>query len=166
VLLVLSAVIVIFTGKIAEQVGRALGVESVFVTTWGIAKWPVLVVLVSLMLAILYWASPNARQGGIRWVSPGGVVAVLLWIAASAGFAIYVGNFASYNKTYGTLAGVVVFLVWLWISNLAILYGAELNAELERQRSAAAGHPADEEPYLQLRDSRKVREGQDKDLSG
>jgi membrane protein len=164
VLLVLSAVIVILTGEVAEQLGRALGLESVLVTAWSIVKWPVLVVLVSLMFAILYWASPNARQGGFRWVSPGGLVAVLLWIVASAGFAVYVANFASYNKTYGTLAGVIVFLVWLWISNLAILFGAEVDAELERQRSVAAGHPEDAEPYLQLRDDRKVKKGADRDL--
>jgi len=164
VLLLVSAVIVVLTGDVAEQAGRALGLESVLVTTWSIAKWPVLVVLVSLMFSILYWASPNARQGGFRWVSPGGIVAVLLWIVASAAFAVYVANFASYNKTYGTLAGVIVFLVWLWISNLAVLFGAELNAELERQRSAAAGHPEDAEPYLQLRDDRKVKKGEDSDL--
>jgi membrane protein len=164
VLLLLSAVIVVLTGEVAEQAGRALGLESVIVTSWNIVKWPVLLVLVTLMFAILYWASPNARQGGFRWVSPGGIVAVLLWIAASAGFAVYVANFASYNKTYGTLAGVIVFLVWLWISNLAILFGAEVNAELERQRSAAAGHPEDAEPYLQLRDDRKVKKGADRDL--
>ena len=164
VLLLVSAVIVVLTGDVAEQAGRALGLESVLVTSWNILKWPVLVVLVSLMFAILYWASPNARQGGFRWVSPGGFVAVLLWIVASAGFAVYVANFASYNKTYGTLAGVIVFLVWLWISNLAVLFGAELNAELERQRSAAAGHPEEAEPYLQLRDDRKVKKGADSDL--
>jgi membrane protein len=164
VMLVLSAIIVVFTGDIAEQVGRAIGLGGAFLTTWNIAKWPVLVILVSLMFAILYWASPNARQGGFRWVSPGGLTAVILWLLASGGFAIYVANFASYNKTYGTLAGAVIFLVWLWISNLAILFGAELDAELERQRSAAAGHPEDQEPYLQLRDNRKVREGEDPGL--
>jgi membrane protein len=165
VLLVVSAVIVVLTGEVAEQLGRALGVESVLVTTWSIAKWPVLVVLVSLMFAILYWASPNARQGGFRWITPGGLVAVLLWIAASAAFGVYVANFASYNKTYGTLAGVIVFLIWLWISNLAVLFGAELDAELERQRSTAAGHPEEAEPYLRLRDDRKVKKGADRDLS-
>jgi membrane protein len=165
VLLILSVVIVVVTGEVAEQTGRALGIESVLVTAWDIAKWPVLIVLVSLLFGLLYWASPNARQGGLRWITPGGLVAVLLWIAASAGFAVYVANFASYNKTYGTLAGVIVFLVWLWISNLAVLYGAELDAELERQRSAAAGHPENAEPYLQLRDDRKVKKDADRDLS-
>jgi membrane protein len=134
------------------------------VTAWDIAKWPVLVVLVSLMFAILYWASPNARQGGFRWVSPGGIAAVLLWLVASGGFAFYAANFASYNKTYGTLAGIIVFLVWLWMIKLAILLGAELDAELERQRAARAGHPENEEPYLQLRDDRKVKPGKDEGL--
>ena len=111
-------------------------------------KWPVLVVLVSLLFGLLDWASPNARQGGFRWISPGGVVAVVLWIVASLLFGFYATNFGSYDKTYGTLAGVVVFLLWLWLSNLALLYGAELDAELERQRVIAAGYPPDREPYL------------------
>jgi membrane protein len=164
VMLVVSAGIVVFTGELADKVGQALGLGSAVVTAWDYAKWPVLVILVSLMFAILYWASPNARQGGFRWVSPGGLVAVLLWLAASGGFAIYAANFASYNKTYGTLAGIIVFLVWLWISNLAVLFGAELDAELERQRAARAGHPENEEPYLQLRDDRKVKPGKDEGL--
>jgi len=103
--------------------------------------------------------SPNARHGGFRWFSPGGVVAVLSWLLVSGAFAIYVSQFASYNKTYGALAGVVVFLVWLWLTNLAILFGAELDAELERSRAIKAGHPADEEPFLELRDDRKLKDG-------
>jgi membrane protein len=109
------------------------------VTTWSIAKWPVLIILVSLTFAILYWASPNAETGGFRWVSPGGVFAVVLWILASAGFAVHLADFASYNKTYGTLGGAIAFLVWMWISNIAILLGAELDAEMERGRAVAAG---------------------------
>lgn len=157
ILLVLSAVMAVVTGDLAHAVGHALGLESATVIAWDILKWPVLVVLVSLMFAILYWASPNARQGGFRWVSPGGLIAVLLWIAASALFALYATTFASYDKTYGTLAGIVIFLIWLWISNLSILFGAEVDAELERQRVAVAGHPPDDEPYLQLRDDRTLR---------
>ena len=122
-----------------------------FVTVWGIAKWPVLLLVVSLMFAILYWASPNVKHPGFRWLSPGGVFAVVAWILASGLFALYVAGFSSYNKTYGALAGVIVFLVWLWISNVAILLGAELNAELARERGIAAGHPADEEPFLEPR---------------
>ncbi|MFF4890416.1 YihY/virulence factor BrkB family protein [Micromonospora chersina] len=157
VMLLVSAVIVVFTGGLAEQAGNAIGLGSTAVTVWNIAKWPVLLVLVSLMFAILYWASPNARHGGFRWVSPGGILAVVIWLVISGLFALYVGNFASYNKTYGALAGVIVFLVWLWLSNIAILLGAEFDAELERSRAIAAGHPADEEPYVELRDDRKLK---------
>lgn len=164
VLLIASILIVVLSGRVAEQVGRALGVTSASVTAWNILKWPVLVLLVSLMFAILYWASPNAQQGGFRWVSPGGIVAVLLWIAVSLLFGVYAANFASYNETYGALGGVVVFLVWLWLSNIAILFGAELDAELERGRAIAAGHPEDQEPYLRLRDTRRLSKDTDQDL--
>jgi membrane protein len=159
VLLVLSAVIVMVTGNLASAIGRTLGLESAAVNVWSVAKWPVLVLLVALMFALLYWVSPNARQGGFRWVSPGGVVAVLLWILASVLFGLYAANFASYNKTYGTLAGVIVFLIWLWLSNLSILIGVELDAELERQRAIAAGMTPDAEPYLRLRDDRALKQG-------
>jgi len=155
-LLVISALIVVFTGRLAQLAGNVVGVGDVAVRIWDIAKWPVLVLLVSLLFALLYWASPNARQGGFRWISPGGLLAVLLWILASVGFSLYVANFGSYNKTYGALGGVIVFLVWLWISNIAVLFGAEFDAELERQRAASAGHPVDDEPYLRLRDDSKV----------
>jgi membrane protein len=165
IMLVISAVIVVFSGKLAEVVGRKLGFGGVAVTIWDIAKWPVLVVLVSLMFAILYWASPNARTGGFRWVSPGGIFAVILWLVASGAFAVYLANFANYSKTYGTLGGVIAFLVWLWISNIAILLGAELDAELERGRAIAAGHPADDEPFLELRDDRKLKKGSEQGLS-
>ncbi|MFF5171702.1 YihY/virulence factor BrkB family protein [Micromonospora sp. NPDC000089] len=157
VLLLACAVIVVFTGGFAEAVGNAVGLGSTAVTVWNIAKWPVLLILVSLMFAILYWASPNARHGGFRWVSPGGVLAVVLWLVISGLFALYVSNFGSYNKTYGALAGVIVFLIWLWLSNIAILLGAEFDAELERGRAISAGHSPDEEPYVELRDDRKLR---------
>ncbi|MEW2445574.1 YihY/virulence factor BrkB family protein [Micromonospora marina] len=157
VMLLISAVIVVFTGGLAEQAGNAIGLGETAVTVWNIAKWPVLLVLVSLMFAILYWASPNARHGGFRWISPGGVLAVVLWLVISGLFALYVSNFGSYNETYGAIAGVIIFLVWLWLTNIAILLGAEFDAELERSRAIAAGHPADEEPYVELRDDRKLR---------
>jgi membrane protein len=157
VLLAISALAVVFTGTLAERVGGLVGLGRQAVLVWDIAKWPVLVAIVSLMLAILYWASPNAKQSGFRWVSPGGLLAVLVWLVASTGFALYVANFASYNKTYGALGGVIAFLVWLWISNIAILFGAEFDAELERQRAIAAGYPADREPYVLLRDTRKLK---------
>ncbi|WP_028964583.1 YihY/virulence factor BrkB family protein [Streptomyces thermolilacinus] len=155
VLLAASSVIVVFTGPLARRAGEVIGAGDEAVTVWGIAKWPVLVLLVMLMLALLYWRAPNVRGLGFRWLSPGSVAAVLLWLVASGGFALYVANFGSYNKTYGTLAGVVVFLVWLWLSNLAVLLGLELNAELARQRAIRAGLPATEEPYVEPRDMRK-----------
>jgi len=165
-MLVVSAFIVIFTGDLARVVGEKIGLGSEAVTVWNIAKWPVLVILVSLMFAILYWASPNAKTGGFRWVSPGGIFAVLLWLIASAAFAIYLATFANYGKTYGTVGGIIAFLVWLWISNIAILLGAELDAELERGRAIAAGHPADAEPFLELRDDRKIKKGREQGLGG
>jgi len=165
VMLVASAVIVVFTGQLAEVVGKKIGLGGVAVTVWSIAKWPVLIILVSLMFAILYWASPNAKTGGFRWVSPGGIFAVILWLIASAAFAFYLANFANYNKTYGALGGVIAFLVWLWISNIAILLGAELDAELERGRAIAAGHDPSDEPFLELRDDRKLKKGSEQGLS-
>jgi membrane protein len=156
VLLALSAVIVVVTGGLARRVGNVIGAGHTAVTVWGIAKWPVLLVLVSLMFAILYWASPNAKQG-FRWVSPGGILAVIVWLIASGLFALYVANFGHYNKVYGTLAGVIIFLIWMWISNIAILLGAEFNAELQRGRAIAAGAPPDKEPFAELRDTRKLR---------
>ncbi|HET9380785.1 MAG TPA: YihY/virulence factor BrkB family protein [Streptomyces sp.] len=154
VLAVVSALIVVFTGSLARQVGTSLGIGDTALTVWSIAKWPVLVVLVTVMIAILYWATPNAKVRGFRWITPGSFLALLIWLLASAGFAFYVANFASYNKTYGTMAGVIVFLVWLWISNLAILLGLEFDAETARQRAIAGGHPPEREPYAEPRDTR------------
>ncbi len=156
-LLAVSSVAVVLTGGLARQVGHLLGVGSSVVSVWDIAKWPVLLVLVSFMFALLYWAAPNVKHPGFRWLSPGAVCAVVLWVIASAAFALYVANFSSYNKTYGALASLVVFLVWLWISNIAVLLGAELNAELERGRWIEAGHATDEEPFVEPRDTRKIK---------
>jgi membrane protein len=140
-LVALSAIAVVLTGPLAEQVGNLFGLGSTAVTIWDIAKWPVIVVTVITMLSVLYYGAPNVRQPGFRWITPGGVLGVLVWLLASAGFALYVANFGAYNKTYGSLAGVIVFLIWLWVSNLAVLLGAELNAELERSREVASGVP-------------------------
>jgi membrane protein len=144
-LLAVIGVAIVATGPLADAIGKEIGVGSAAVTAWDIAKWPFLLAFIMLMFAVLYYASPNVRQLGFRWVTPGGVVAVLVWIIASAAFAFYVANFASYNKTYGSLAGVIVFLVWLWISNTAVLLCAELNAELERGRELEAGERGAEE---------------------
>ncbi|MFF2788016.1 YihY/virulence factor BrkB family protein [Streptomyces sp. NPDC058049] len=154
-----SALIVVFSGSLARQAGTALGIGDTALTLWSIAKWPVLVLLVTVMIAILYWAAPNAKGRGFKWVTPGSLLALAIWMAASAGFAFYVANFASYNKTYGTLAGVIIFLVWLWITNLAILLGLEFDAEMARQRAIAGGLPEDEEPYVAPRDTRAWSDG-------
>jgi membrane protein len=156
ILLTLSALAVVLTGTLAGQVGKVIGVGGTAVQIWDIAKWPVLLVVVAFILAILYYASPNVRQPSFHWVTPGGIVAVLLWVGASALFALYVSMFSSYNKTYGALASVVVFLIWLWITNVAILFGAELNAEMERGRQIERGHPPDREPFLPLRQEPKT----------
>jgi YihY family inner membrane protein len=156
-LLAISAIAVVVTGPLAKQIGNLVGVGGAAVTAWDIAKWPVLLVIVSFMFALLYWAAPNVKHPKFHWVSPGGVLAVVLWLVASAAFAFYVANFGSYNKTYGSLGGVIVFLVWLWISNVVILLGAEFNAELERGRQIEAGHPEDREPFLEPRDTRKLK---------
>jgi membrane protein len=157
VLLAVTTVAVVITGGLAEKIGDLIGVGSTTVTAWNIAKWPVLVLVVGLMFALLYWAAPNVKRPGFRWVSPGGILAVIGWLIASAAFAFYVGNFGSYNKTYGALGGVIVFLVWLWISNIMILLGAEFNAELERERAIQGGmQPEDREPFAEPRDTRKM----------
>ncbi|WP_113704717.1 YihY/virulence factor BrkB family protein [Nonomuraea lactucae] len=153
VLLSASTIAVVISGPLAQRAGDILGLGSAAVTAWNIAKWPILLLVVSFLFALLYWASPNAKRG-FRWVTAGGVLALIVWLIASAGFAFYVANFGSYNKTYGSIAGMIIFLVWLWITNTAILLGAELNAELERGRAIAGGHPEDQEPYVQPRDTR------------
>jgi membrane protein len=157
VLLAISTVAVVLTGGLAEKVGDLIGLGDTAVTVWNIAKWPVLLLFVSFLFAVLYWAAPNVKQPGFRWITPGGVLAVIGWVIASVAFAFYVSNFGSYNKTYGALAGPIVFLVWLWISNVMILLGAEFNAELERGRAISEGmRPEDKEPFVEPRDTRKL----------
>jgi membrane protein len=157
VLLAISAVAVTVSGGLAKQVGGVLGLSDTAVTVWDIAKWPVLLLVVSFMFALLYWAAPNVKHPKFRWISPGGVLAVIGWVIASLAFAFYVANFGSYNKTYGALAGPIVFLVWLWISNIMVLLGAEFNAELERGRALEAGMPKEREPFVEPRDTRKMK---------
>ena len=140
-ILALLALALVMTGPVVKAVGGAIGVSDTAVTIWDIAKWPVLLVVAITMVAILYYASPNARVRGFRWVTPGSALAVAMWILASAAFAIYVANFGSYDKTYGTLGGVVVLLIWLWLGNAALLLGHQLNAERERSLELAEGVP-------------------------
>jgi membrane protein len=155
VLVLLAAAVLlalVLTGPVAQTVGDAIGIGSTAVTVWQIAKWPAMLVVVMVMLAILYYWAPNAKQPKFKWITPGSVLAVVLWVIASAAFAFYVAHFNSYNKTYGTLGGVIAFLVWMWISNIAVLLGAELNAEVERGRELAAGIPgADRDIQLPYR---------------
>jgi membrane protein len=165
-LLAICAIGVVATGTLADRLGHLLGIGSAGITIWEIAKWPVIVILVSVAFALLYWATPNVRQPGFRWLSPGGLLAVLLWAVASAGFAVYVANFSSYNKTYGSLAGVIVFLIWLWISNIAVLLGAEFDAELARERAIEAGAAPETEPFLSPRDTRAMDDEEREDTDG
>jgi len=156
ILLLVTAVIVVFTGPVASQFGHALGIGNTGVLVWDIVKWPVLLVVISVLFSLLYWACPNVKQPGFKWITPGGVLAVVVWLVASGLFGLYASFSASYNKTYGSLATVIIFLVWLWISNIAILLGAEFNAEVEHQRAIDAGLPADVEPFVPVRDTSKL----------
>ena len=157
-LLALVLVALVLTGPLAEAVGSAVGLGSAAVTAWDIAKWPVLLAVVVVMIALLYYASPNAKLRGVKSILPGAALAVVVWLVASAGFAFYVANFGSYDKTYGTLGGVVVFLVWVWLTNVAILLGAELNAERERSRQLEDGTPgAERELQLDERSEPKAK---------
>jgi membrane protein len=150
---------VVLSGPVADAVGQALGLGSGVTTVWSIAKWPVIVVLVGLMIAVLYYATPNVRLRGFRFVSPGAAVAILVWAVASALFAFYVANFGSYNKTYGALAGVVIFLIWFWLTNVALLFGIELDAEIERTKELKQGVPrAEKEIQLDARSDPKPQQ--------
>jgi membrane protein len=159
VLLTLLAVSLVLTGPVVEAVAGPLGIGQTAVDVWDIAKWPVMALVFLGMLAVLYYASPNVKLRGFKWVTLGSLVAIVVWIVASALFAFYVSNFGSYDKTYGTLGGLIALLVWFWISNLAILFGHELNAERERSLELAEGRPrAAEEIQLEPRDEPKDQE--------
>ena len=159
VLLGISAIGVVLTGGLAEKVGDVVGVGGTAVDVWGYAKWPVLLLIMSFLFALLYWAARNVKQSGFRWISPGGLLAVIGWVIGSLVFAFYVANFGSYNKTYGALGGVIIFLLWLWISNIMVLLGAEFNAELERGRAIERGmRPEDKEPFMEPRDAKKTED--------
>lgn len=156
-LLVITAAAVAISGPIAEQAGQLIGLGNTAVAIWDIAKIPVILAIVTFMFAFLYWAAPNVKQPGFKFITPGGLAALAIWIVASLLFTVYVANFSSYNKTYGALGGVVVFLIWMWITNIAILFGAQFNAELQRSRERAAGERAPlDEPFLEPRDTSKL----------
>jgi membrane protein len=156
VLLALVALALVLTGPVVTAVAEPLGISSTAVSIWDIAKWPVLLAVVATMFAVLFYSAPNVKLAGFKWVTPGAVLAIALWLVASAAFAFYVAHFGSYDKTYGTLGGLVCLLVWLWITNVALLLGMELNAERERSRELAAGVPgADRELQLDARSAPK-----------
>jgi membrane protein len=157
VLVVMAALVLIglvISGPLTKAIGDSVGLGDAAQTTWNIAKWPVMLIIVAMMVALLYYFTPNVRQPKFRWVSVGATVAILGWVLASVAFGFYVSNFGSYNKTYGSLAGIIVFLLWLWITNLALLFGAEIDAELERARELQAGIEAERTLQLPPRDTR------------
>jgi membrane protein len=156
VLAVLALLILVLSGSVARSIGNAIGLGSTAVTVWSIVKWPVLVVILIVVVAVLYQMTPNVKRPKWRWTSIGALVAIVVWAVASLLFGLYVSHFSSYNKTYGSLAGVIVFLLWLWITNLSLLFGAELDAELERGRELQAGIAAEEELQLPPKDSRNA----------
>ncbi len=151
-----ALLILIVSGPVAEAIGNAVGLGDQLVVAWGYAKWPVLALVVMVLVALLYHATPNVDFVKFRVISVGAFVAILVWLVASIGFAFYVANFSSYNRTYGAVAGVVVALLWLWITNVALLFGAELDAELERVRELRSGVAAEESIQLPVRDNRGI----------
>lgn len=163
VMVALVAIGLVVSGPVAETVGSAIGLGDTAVTVWNIAKWPLMLAVVIVIVAILYYATPNVKQPKFRWISLGAGVAVVVWILASVGFGFYVANFSSYDQTYGALAGVIIFLLWLWITNLALLFGAELDAEMERGRQLQAGMPAEQDIQLPARDTRVLDKTETKD---
>jgi membrane protein len=168
ILVAIVALGLVVSGPIAQKVGDAVGLGSTAVMVWNIAKWPVMLAIVVFIVALLYYATPNIKQPKFRWLSIGAIVAILVWVIASALFGFYVSNFSSYNKTYGSLAGVIVFLLWLWLTNIALLFGAELDAELERGRELQAGVAAEKSVQLPPRDDRNIKkldEKEEKDIA-
>jgi membrane protein len=163
VMAALVALSLVLTGEAAEVVGDAVGLGDTAVLVWDIAKWPVMLAVVTGIVATLYYATPNVKQPSFKWISPGAAFAILVWLVASAGFGFYASQFGNYNKTYGTLAGVIVFLLWLWLTNVALLFGAELDSELERSRELEAGLEAETELQLPLRDTRNTEKAAEKD---
>ncbi|HEY8583627.1 MAG TPA: YihY/virulence factor BrkB family protein [Capillimicrobium sp.] len=154
-LLALVLVALVISGPLAQAIGNVVGLGDAAVTAYSIAKWPIMAAVVILLLAILYYVAPNARLPKFQWISPGAIVALVIWIIASVAFFFYVSNFGSYNKTYGSLGGAISMLVWLWITQIAILFGQQLNSEIERGRELSAGLPAEEDIQLPLRDEPK-----------
>ena len=164
---VIAAALIVISGPIAESIASTIGLGEVGLTVWNIVRWPILAFLAIAVVAVLYYATPNIRQPKFRWMSVGALVALLVWVIASAAFAFYAANFSNYNATYGSIGGVIVFLLWVWLTNLALLFGAELDAELERGRELQAGIAAEETIQLPPRDTKvsdKAAHAHEKDI--
>ena len=166
-LVVMAALVLVglvVSGPVADAVGQAIGLQEQTVTVWSWLKYPLILVIVMAMVAVLYHVTPNVRQPRFRWLSPGAVLAIVAWVLASVGFGLYVSTFGKYGEgsAYGSLGSIVVFLLWLWITNLALLLGAELDAELERARELAAGIPAERSIQLPPRDTRQSDKAREK----
>lgn len=155
VIVAMLAALLVLSGPVAEAAGRMLGLGGLFLTVWNIAKWPVIILLVIVIVAVLYYVTPNVRQPRFRWLSPGSFIALVAFVLASAGFSAYVANFGNYNKTYGAIGGVVIMLLWLWILNVSLLFGAEFDAETERGRELQGGFKAEVTIQLPPRDTKK-----------
>jgi membrane protein len=155
VVAVVAALLLALSGPVAKDIGAALGLGNTVVVIWDIVKWPLLAILAILLVAVLYYATPNVKQPKFRWMSIGSLFALVVWALASVAFAFYAANFSKYNATYGAIGGVIVFLLWIWISNNALLFGAELDAELERGRELQAGIEAEENIQLPPRDTKQ-----------
>lgn len=162
-LVVVVALMLVLSGGVATAVGEAVGLGSTVLTVWSIVKWPVVLFFVAMIIAILYYATPNVQQPKFRWISVGAVIAILTWVLASAVFGFYIVNFSSYQSTYASFAGVIIFLLWLWITNLALLFGAEVDAELERSRQLQGGIAAEEDLQLPPRDDTKIEKQEEKE---
>ena len=163
-LVVLMALLLILSGPVAEAVGNAIGLGPVALTIWNIAKWPVMVLFAVLMIAVLYYAAPNLKQPKFKWVSVGSIIALLVLAITTAAFSFYVSNFGNYERTYGAIAGVIIFLLWIWLANLSLLFGAEFDAELERGRELQAGIEAEETVQLPPRDTKLAEKKRDKQI--
>lgn len=161
-----AALVVALSGPVAEAIGGYVGIGETGLAIWNVARWPALLVLVVLGVAMLYYFGPNVKQPKFRWISVGAAIAIVVWVCASLLFGLYVSSFGSYNKTFGALAGVIVFLLWLWITNLALLFGAEIDAELERGRQLQAGIAAESDLQLPLRDTSAIDKNMDKERKG
>ncbi|WP_144709925.1 YihY/virulence factor BrkB family protein [Curtobacterium pusillum] len=162
VILLVLGLLVLVSGPLARSFGDVIGLGDVAVTVLSIVQWPILLVIAIVVVAVLYYWSPNVKQPKFTWVSGGSILALLIWIIASVGFGFYVGNFSNYNATYGSLGGVIVFLLWIWITNNALLFGAEFDAEIERGRELQAGIRAEEDIQLPERDTRQIEKQDEK----